>query len=286
MTKKRRSLQSHGQRSRVYVPIIREIFREKYTPGSSAIDFALDDIRRWADTLGIKTRNPADVVYRMRARTVLPVEILEAGFYILRATGRGRYRLEVAESTIIDIPNHPITDTIDITPLPVRQLLPEVLAEIDEQGLLTMLNSCKLLDYFTGLQVFRLRSHVRKSVATIGQAELDEIDVGVALRDDEIPVVFPIEARPQTSRSIACKSSAMVIYCAEYFPSHEIRPIAIKLDYDSLIHIMEFNAASEPAKLKLVKSSGYRLSLSDRQRSMFTAKAKATAATLAESLKR
>ena len=66
MSKQRRSLQSHGKNSRVYVPIIREIFREKFTPGCTLIDFTLDDVRRWADALGIVTRNPADVIYRMR----------------------------------------------------------------------------------------------------------------------------------------------------------------------------------------------------------------------------
>ena len=42
-----------------------------------------------------------------------------------------------------------------------------------------MINYSKLLDHFTGLTVYRLRSHVRRSVPNVGQAELDEIDVGV-----------------------------------------------------------------------------------------------------------
>ena len=165
-----------------------------------------------------------------------------------------------------------------------RRLLPQELAKIDEQGLLTMISYCKLLDHFTGLQVFRLRSHVRKSVATIGQAN-DEIDVGVALRDDEIPVIFPIEAKAADEPVNRVQISAMVIYCAEYFPGHEIRPLAIKLDYDSLIHFLEFNPSGTAADLKIVKSCGYRLTLSDRQKEMFTPKTKAVAAKLAEDLK-
>ena len=285
MSKPRRSLQSHGRNSRVYVPILREIFREKYTPDLSVIDFTLDDIRRWAGTLGIVTRNPADVIYRMRARTNLPIEILEAGFYILRAIGRGKYRLERAENTVLEIPDHTIIEALDLTPLPVRRLLPEELAKIDEQGLLTMISYCKLLDHFTGLQVFRLRSHVRKSVATIGQAELDEIDVGVALRDDEIPVIFPIEAKAADEPVNRVQISAMVMYCAEYFPGYEIRPLAIKLDYDSLIHFLEFNPSAEAAGLKIVKSCGYRLSLSERQKAMFTPKNQMVATKLAAETK-
>jgi hypothetical protein len=62
---------------------------------------------------------------------------------------------------------------------------------MDEQAVLTVASYCKLFDHFTGLQVYRLRSHVRKSVPGVGQAELDAIDVGVALRDDEMPILGP-----------------------------------------------------------------------------------------------
>ncbi|MGH7552653.1 MAG: hypothetical protein ACREMQ_06450, partial [Longimicrobiales bacterium] len=62
--------------------------------------FTLDDIRNAADELNLEVRNPADLIYRMRSRTVLPKEILAEGFYILRAIGRGRYQFEKGSSTI------------------------------------------------------------------------------------------------------------------------------------------------------------------------------------------
>jgi hypothetical protein len=271
MARSRRSLQSHGMSSRVYVPIIRAIFEANYKDGMLAFDFTLDDVRRAADKLGIVTRNPADVIYRMRSRTKLPAEILELGFYILRQIGRGKYRLEKAETTIIDVPPNAIVDAIDLTPLPVRRLLPEDLADIDEQGLLTIIDYCRLLSHFTGLQVFRLRSHVRKSVASIGQAELDEIDVGVALREDEAPVVFPIEAKAVDEAVNRVQIATMVTYAREFFRGLEVRPIAIKLDYDGLIHFLEFNASMSPGDLMIVRSATYRLSLSDRQRELIRA---------------
>ena len=145
-----RPLQTHGLNSTVYVPILRRIFQEKYEPGDQSIDFTLDDIRSAALALGITVRNPADLVYRMRSRTILPAEILELGFYILRQTGRGRYRLEQGTSTIIPLPVHAPVSALDLTPLPVRRLLPETLAEVDEQGLLTIVSYCQLLDHFNG----------------------------------------------------------------------------------------------------------------------------------------
>jgi hypothetical protein len=261
-----RLLQSHGLTSQVYVPILRAIFQEKYSEGCIAIDFSLDDVRRAAEKLGITARNPADVVYRMRSRTVLPAEIIALGFYILRQVGRGKYRLEKAVSTVIDLPDTKPIEALDLTPIPVRRLLPEDLADVDEQALLTVASYCKLFDHFTGLRIYRLRSHVRKSVVGIGQAELDELDVGVAFRDDEIPVVVPIEAKAVADPVNRVQISAMVAFSGDYFPDHEVRPLALKVDERGLMHILEFNATTEPSDLIVVRSACYRLVLSEKQR--------------------
>jgi hypothetical protein len=263
--KQPRSLQTHGRNSKVYVPILRTIFAQKYAVGATTVDFTLDDVRHVAVALGLEARNAADVIYRMRSRTVLPAELLELGFYVLRQTGRGKYRLEIAESTIFDCPADEPIEALDLTPAPVRRLLPENLAKVDEQALLTVASYCQLLDHFTGLRVYRLRSHVRKSVTGIGQAELDELDVGVAIRDDEIPVVLPIEAKAVADPVNRVQISAMAAFCEDYFPDHEIRPLTIKVDEVGLIHLMEFNVTKVPADLKILRSACYRLKLSDAQ---------------------
>lgn len=92
---KREAEQQHGLQSRVYVPILREIVRRLHTPGSRRIEFTKQDIETVANELGIKVGNAADLVYRMRARTRLPDDILDLGFTVLRGVGRGRYVLEV-----------------------------------------------------------------------------------------------------------------------------------------------------------------------------------------------
>ena len=259
------ALQTHGQTSRVYVPILRKIFAGKYREGAVAIEFDLDDIRKASEDLGIVVRNPADLVYRMRSRTVLPKEILDAGFYVLRQVGRGKYRLEKATSTIIEVPETEPQQALDLTPLPVRRLLPEALAEFDEQALLTVVNYCKLLDHFTSLTVYRLRSHVRKSVVGIGQAELDELDVGVAISDDEIPIVFPIEAKAAPDAINRVQIAAMVAFTDDYFPGYKVRPLVVKVTRDSLVHCIEFNATKEPAELKVLRAQSYRLAPTKKQ---------------------
>lgn len=274
--RRREATQSHGQASRVYVPILREIVRRKYVPGSQRIEFAKQDVEEVARELGLKLGNAADVVYRMRSRTRLPDDILDLGFTVLRGVGRGRYVLEVGGEAVVHLPEHEVFDHNDQTPLPVRRLLPEELAELDEQGLLTIVSYCKLLDHFTGLTVYRLRSHVRKSVPGIGQAELDEIDVGVALRDDDVPVVFPIEAKAADEVINRVQIASAVAYCETYFAGHQVRPIVVKLTYDGILHFLEFRATTSLAGLRVLSSHGYRLNLSPRQRETI----RATRATL------
>lgn len=262
---KKRALQAHGLTSKVYGPILLHVFRARWRQGAATVLFTLDDIRNAADSLKLEVRNPADLIYRMRSRTVLPKEILDKGFYILRAIGRGQYQFEKGSSTIFQPLDSQPTEALDLTPLPVRRLLPERMAEMDEQAVLTVASYCKLFDHFTGLQVYRLRSHVRKSVPGVGQAELDAIDVGVALRDDELPIIFPIEAKAAADALNRVQILNMLHYSRHYFPGMTIRPLALKVDYNSILHVMEFNPAAKAADLKIIKSASYALKLSDRQ---------------------
>ncbi|MGH6994810.1 MAG: hypothetical protein ACREES_03870, partial [Stellaceae bacterium] len=147
---KKRALQAHGLNSKVYGPILLHIFNARWRQGAATVLFSLDDIRNAADALKLEVRNPADLIYRMRSRTVLPKDILDKGFYILRAIGRGQYQFEKGASTIFEpIDGRPI-EALDVTPLPVRRLLPETMAEMDEQAVLTVASYCKLFDHFTG----------------------------------------------------------------------------------------------------------------------------------------
>ncbi|MYS47381.1 hypothetical protein GTY23_40655 [Streptomyces sp. SID5998] len=260
-----RPLQTHGLSSRVYVPILMEIFQEKYTEGDEVVEFTLDDIRAAAIRLGISVRNPADLAYRMRSRTELPEVIRSEGFYILSAVGRGKYRLGKAESAIITLPSTEPRQVPDLTPLPVRRLLPERLAQFDEQALLTVVDYCKILDDFTGLRNFRLRSHVRKSVPKIGQAELDEVCVAISEDGDEFPTIVPIEAKAVADAVNRVQICAMVSFCEVYFPGHAVRPLAIKVDHDSLVHVLEFNATENAADLTILRSATYDIRTSDVQ---------------------
>ena len=276
---KARNLQSPGTSSIVYVPVILKLFRDRWRPGASTVVFSLDDVRTAVEAVRatsefpdrISSRNPADVVYRMRSRTILPPEILEKGFHILRAVGRGRYQFEKATSGIIETPVNELTPAIDQTPMPVRRLLPETMAEMDEQALLSVVGYCNLLDHFTGMKIYRLRSHVRKSVPGVGQAELDAIDVGIAAGDDEVPVVFPIEAKAVSDELNRVQIFNMIQYAAHYYPGLTVRPLALKVDYQSAVHLIEFNVAARPGELRIVRSASYAINTSEAQLAMIRA---------------
>lgn len=268
---KKRALQAHGLNSKVYGPILLHVFRARWRQGTATVLFTLDDIRNAAEALELEVRNPADLIYRMRSRTILPKEILDKGFFILRAIGRGQYQFEKGSSTLFEPLDSELTEALDLTPLPVRRLLPECPAEMDEQAVLTIASYCKLFDHFTGLTVYRLRSHVRKSVPGIGQAELDAIDVGVALRDDEMPIVFPIEAKAAPDALNRVQIFNMVQFSRHYFPDMQVRPLAIKVDDDSIVHIMEFSPASKASDLRILRSASYALKLSETQLNLIRA---------------
>ncbi|NSY17910.1 hypothetical protein [Neorhizobium sp. AL 9.2.2] len=276
---KGKSLQSHGKNSKVYVPVILKLFQDRWRPGASTVVFSLDDVRTTVEAVravsanpdSISSRNPADVIYRMRSRTKLPDEILAKGFHVLRAVGRGRYQFEKASSGIMEVPVCDLTAAIDQTPMPVRRLLPETMAEMDEQALLSVVGYCQLLDHFTGMKVYRLRSHVRKSVPGVGQAELDAIDVGIASGDDDVPVIFPIEAKAVSDELNRVQIFNMIQYASHYFPGLKVRPLALKVDFQSAVHLMEFNIAARPGDLRIIRNASYAINTSEAQLAMIRA---------------
>lgn len=98
----------------------------------------------------------------------------------------------------------------------------------------------------------------------------------MALRDDDVPVVFPVEAKAADEVVNRVQVATAVAYCETYFRGHEIRPIVVKLTYDGVLHFLEFRPTTTLAGLRVVHSRGYRLNISERQRELI----RATQATL------
>ena len=63
----------------------------------------------------------------------------------------------------------------------------------------------------------------------------------------------------------------MIQYAAHYFPGLKVRPLAVKVDHQSAVHLMEFNVAVRPGELRIVRSASYAINTSEAQINMIRA---------------
>ena len=65
--------------------------------------------------------------------------------------------------------------------------------------------------------------------------------------------------------------SNMIQYAAHYYPGLTVRPLALKVDQKSAVHFLEFNVASRPGDLRIVRSASYSINTSEAQIAMIRA---------------
>lgn len=253
-----RALQAHGNRSKVYTPVLLAIFREKYKPGVEVIEFSLEEVRHHLIALGLEARNAPDVIYRMKSRTVLPSEILDAGFHILQITSRGKYALLQGVSTLIEYPE--MTSAIelaDATPVEVRPLLYPAgkIGAIDEQGLLSVCRYNDLFSKFLSTPVLHLKSHVRKSVPGVGQVEVDDVHLALGPR----LAIIPVEAKAKDDPVNRVQIAMQVKYAFHAFPGFDVRPLTVKMFEDGLLLFMEFAPTIDPVELSVLNFAVYKI---------------------------
>jgi hypothetical protein len=81
-----------------------------------------------------------------------------------------------------------------------------------------------------------------------------------------MPVVFPIEAKAFADALNRVQIFNMVQYARHYFPGLVVRPLAIKVDEASVLHVMEFNSPAKASELKILKSASYIVDTSEAQK--------------------
>lgn len=255
-----RPIQAHGLRSKVYTPILLSIFRRKYVEGATTVTFTIEELRAELAAAGLKAANLPDLIYRMKARTVLPEEITNKGFRILEITGRGAYALIVAGSTLIDYPEKTeVIDVHDRTPHAVRRLLADDFGNTDEQGFLSVLRYNDVFSHFLRVQVFHLKGHVRKSVPGQGQVEVDDVHVALSGGLDDPLILIPVEAKAKDEPVNRVQIAMQVKYAQHAFPGLSIRPLTAKLFADGLVLLMEFNPSVIANDLKIRRHAYYRI---------------------------
>ncbi len=239
-----------------YEAILEHIFFSRYVEGDQQIRFRRQDISDAAEELGLNIPlNLGDVVYTFRYRKPLPQSIIDKAppghSWVIRPDGIARYVFVATAFTNIR-PNEQLAETKipDATPGVVA-----LYSLSDEQALLAKLRYNRLVDIFTGVACYSLQSHLRTSVANLGQIETDEVYVGV----DKFGVhyVFPVQAKGGRDVISVVQIAQDFELCAAKFPNLVARSIAAQFMDDELIAMFELER--DGAEVRISSEKHYRL---------------------------
>jgi len=228
----------------LYSAIIEKIFQSKFKKGMRELDFDREELLLVAKELGLKEpKNLGDLIYTFRYRAGLPQSIKkhagEAETWIIRPAGRGKYRFVL-------IPDKPIAPNENLAITKVPDATPGVVAKYalsDEQALLAKLRYNRLVDIFTGVACYSLQNHLRTSVPNMGQAETDEIYVGLDKKGAHY--VFPVQAKGGSDKLNIVQIEQDLAVCAHKFPSLICRPIGAQFMQGGVIALFEFEEGEE-----------------------------------------
>jgi hypothetical protein len=227
-----------------YTVIIEHLFHSKYKQGARHIDFRREEIAEVAQTVGVELpKNLGDLIYSFRYRAALPPSIQETAgageAWLIRPAGRAQYRFVLArENPVVPNPALSITKIPDATPGVVAKY-----ALSDEQALLAKVRYNRLLDIFTGVACYSLQSHLRTTVPEVGQAETDEIYIGIDRRGRHF--VLPVQAKGGSDRLNIVQIEQDIAICGHKFPSLICRPVAAQFMEGGTIALFEFEEGDE-----------------------------------------
>lgn len=113
----------------------------------------------------------------------------------------------------------------------------------------------RLIDIFTGVTCYSLQNHLRTSVPTIGQIEVDELYVGVDRKGAQY--VFPVEAKGGREKLAIVQIEQDIAFCAARFPELICRAIGAAFTANDVIALFEF--VSVDSEVKIASERHYRL---------------------------
>lgn len=239
-----------------YSAIIDRVFSEHFAPGCKEFEFTREEFERTAEQLSIKLpKNLGDVLYSFRYRKNLPESIrltAAKGFeWVIEGAGRSRYRFRQTRTSRI-VPRD------DLVTVKIPDATPEIIAayaQTDEQALLAKIRCNRLIDIFLGITAYSLQNHLRTTVASIGQIEVDEIYVGIDRYGRQF--VIPVQAKGGNDQHAAVQTHQDLACCKAKFPTLICRPISAQ--FMSGTRIALFELAVEDDEIKIVEERHYRL---------------------------
>jgi len=244
-----------------YKALIEKVFFDRYKASEQSVKFEREDLVTASDELGIRLpKNLGDVVYSIRYRTPMPDSILKIqpkGMeWIIEGAGRSKYIFKLVRINRI-VPNQQLVAT------KIPDSTPEIVnayALSDEQALLAIVRYNRLIDIFLGLAAYSLQNHLRTTVSSIGQVEIDEIYVAVDKHGSQF--VLPVQAKGGSDQLSVVQTKQDIACCAEKYPNLICRAISAQFMEDNLISLFELMLVND--EVKVVEEKHYRLVPSDQ----------------------
>lgn len=239
-----------------YQRIIERVFLDRYHPGAVEVPFLRQDLIDVAQSLGVPVpRNLGDILYAFRYRTALPESVASTApggtEWTIRGTGQAAYKFRLV--TVNRIVPNPALMTIKIP-----DATPEIVsahAMSDEQALLAKIRYNRLLDVFLGVSAYSLQNHLRTTVKSIGQIEVDEIYVAVDSTGRQF--VMPVQAKGGSDQLSVIQSEQDLLWCRERLPDLICRPVLTQFAEGDLIAMFEVTLDDD--EIKVVQEKHYRL---------------------------
>ncbi|QQG35171.1 MAG: endonuclease [Micavibrio aeruginosavorus] len=239
-----------------YSAIIESVFFDHWKKGVTEFEFVRDEIEVAASKLRIELpKNLGDLIYSFRFRVALPEAIRntqpEGLEWVIEGAGKARYRFRLSKITRI-LPSETLVSIAipDATPELIRAY-----ALDDEQALLAIVRYNRLIDTFLGLTTYSLQNHLRTTVKSIGQIEIDELYIGLDKRGCHY--VIPVQAKGGKDQIGVVQIAQDLAFSAEKLPEMRCRPIAAQFMADGVIALFELTLEDE--QVKVVEERHYRL---------------------------
>lgn len=237
-----------------YAAIISEIFKRHHKQGCTSFEFSREEMDEIASEMAIVS-NLGDAIYTFRYRTKLPKEIVQSaksGYeWIIEGAGRSKYRM-------IQKPIQSLEPQSNRLAIKIPDATPEIVtayATSDEQALLARVRYNRLVDIFLGITAYSLQNHLRSTVRSIGQIEIDEIYIGVDKQGAQY--IIPVQAKGGNDHHSVVQSSQDIYWCRAKFPDLICRAVSAQSMKDNRIVMFELTLEGE--EIRLVEERHYLL---------------------------
>ncbi|WCT76314.1 endonuclease [Novosphingobium humi] len=239
--------------------IIIATFFDRYSHGDTSVYFSREDLYDTCTKHRIEPlKNMGDgALYSYRYRTKLPPEILrtqpEGKEWVILGRGISQYEFRlVSKSNILPNENLLSTKIPDATPEMIKRY-----AFSDEQALLARVRYNRLVDTFFGITTYSLQSHLRTTVESIGQIEIDEIYVGIDKHGRHF--IIPTQAKVGKDKIGYAQLFQDLAYCKAKYPNLVCRALAAKFMNKELIALFELTISED--SVKIVEEKHYKIVL-------------------------